>query len=75
MKTMERTVQLPEEAAQLLEIYAEEHATSVPDLLTRFARRLQPRAPHPDNLKFTGTVPADIGARAEHRRHLERKHR
>ena len=75
MKTMERTVQLPDEAARLLATYAEEHALSVAELLTRYARRLQPRAPHPANLEFTGTVPADTDARAEHRQHLERKHR
>ena len=75
MKTMERTVQLPEEAAHLLETYANEHAISLAELLARYARRLQPRAPHPANLEFTGTVPADTDAREEHRQHLERKHR
>jgi hypothetical protein len=74
MKTTELTVQLPEAEAQLLAAYAREHSLSVADLLVRFARRLQPRTPHPANLKFTGAVPADVDAGAEHRRHLENKH-
>ena len=76
MKTTELTVQLPEAEAHILETYAKAHASSVGELLTRFARRLHrsPSAPHPANLKFTGTVPADVDARQEHRRHLERKH-
>ena len=77
MKTTELTVQLPEDEAHILELYAKEHALSVGELLARFARRLRnsPRAPHPANLKFTGTVPAEVDARAEHRQGLERKHR
>ena len=76
MKTTELTVQLPEDEANALEAYAKEHALSVGELLARIARRLRsaPRAPHPANLKFTGTVPADVDARAEHRQHVERKH-
>ena len=72
---MELTVQLPEDEAHFLETYAKEHAISVAELLARYARRLQHRAPHPDNLEFTGTVPADIEARQEHRQHIENKHR
>ena len=77
MKTTELTVQLPEDEAHILEAYAKEHALSVGELLVRFARRLRntPGAPHPANLKFTGTIPADVDAREEHRQHLERKHR
>ena len=76
MKTTELTVQLPEDEAHILETYAKEHAVSVGDLLARFARRLRnaPRAPHPANLKFTGTVPADVDAREEYRQNLERRH-
>jgi len=74
MKTM--TVQLAEDEAQFLETYAQEHAISVAELLARYARRLrQHLPPHPDNVKFTGTVPAEVDAREEHRRHLENKHR
>lgn len=74
MKTMELTVQLPEDDAHFLESYAKEQAISVAELLARYARRLQRRAPHPDNLKFNGTVPTDIDARKEHRQHIENKH-
>jgi hypothetical protein len=74
MKTM--TVQLPEAEARFLEAYAKEHAISIAELVTRYARRLQRHLdPHPANLKFTGSVPAEVDARAEHRRHLEDKHR
>ena len=75
MKTTELTVELPETEVQFLETYAREHSLSLAELLARFARRLQPRPPHPADLKFTGAVPADVDARAEHRRHLEQKHR
>lgn len=75
MKTMELTVRLPEDDAHILEAYAKEHAISLAELLARYARRLQQRPAHPDNLKFTGTVPADVDARQEHRQHIEHKHR
>lgn len=77
MKTTALTVQLPEDDAQFLEAYAKEHAVSIAELFARYARRLQnaPRAPHPENLKFTGTVPPDVDAREEHRQHLQDKHR
>ena len=77
MKTTALTVQLPEDDAQFLEAYAKEHAVSVAELFARYARRLQnaPRAPHPKNLKFTGTVPPDVDAREEHHQHLQDKHR
>jgi hypothetical protein len=76
MKTMALIVQLPENEAQFLETYAKEHAVSLAELFARYARRLQsaPAAPHPQNLKFTGIVPQDVDARAEHRRHLQDKH-
>ena len=77
MKTTEMTVQLPEGEAHFLEAYARERSLTVAELLARYVRRLQsaPRASHPANLKFTGTVPSDVDARAEHRRHIENKHR
>jgi CHASE2 domain-containing sensor protein len=75
MKTTELTVQLPQAEVQFLEAYAQAHSLSLAELLARFARRLQPRPPHPANLKFTGAVPANVDARAEYRRHLEKKHR
>ena len=77
MKTTALTVQLPEDDAQFLKNYAKEHAVSLAELFARYARRLQnaPQAPHPEDLKFTGTVPAEVDARAEHRQHLHDKHR
>lgn len=77
MKTTALTVQLPEDDAQFLEIYAKEHSVSVAELVMRYARRLQnsPHSPHPKNVEFTGTVPSDVNAREEHRQHLQGKHR
>lgn len=77
MKITALTVQLPEDDAQFLEAYAKEHGVSITELFARYARRLQnaPRAPHPKNLKFTGTVPANVDAHEEHRQHLQDKHR
>jgi hypothetical protein len=70
------TVQMPENEAKFLETYASEHDISVAELLVRYARRLQRRrAPHPENLKFTGTVPADVDAPKEYRQHVQQKHR
>ncbi|MGZ4960960.1 MAG: DUF6364 family protein [Limisphaerales bacterium] len=74
MKTV--TVQLPEDEAEFLEAYATEHAISVAELLARYARRLHKHLhPHPENLKFAGTVPTNVDAREEHRQHVENKHR
>jgi hypothetical protein len=78
MKTTELTVELPEDAAYILRTYASEHAMSLAELLSRYARRLQTaaqRGPHPKNLQFTGTVPADVEVREDYRRHVENKHR
>jgi hypothetical protein len=78
MNATEVTVQLPKEEAEFLEAYAKEHATSVAEIFTRYARRLQSttcRAPHPDNVKFTGSVPADVDAREACREHIVDKHR
>ncbi len=78
MKATEVTVQIPREDAEFLEIYAKEHATSVAEIFTRYARRLQSttrRAPHPDNVKFTGSVPSDVDASEAYRKHAVDKHR
>ena len=78
MKAREVTVQLPQEEADFLEAYAKEHATSVAEIFARFAKRLQStaqRKPHPDNVKFTGSVPAEVDARAEYREHVVKKQR
>jgi hypothetical protein len=78
MKATDVTVQLPREEAEFLETYAKEHATSVAEIFTRYARRLQSttrRAPHPENVKFSGSVPADLDAREAYRKHVAEKHR
>jgi hypothetical protein len=78
MNATEVTVQLPREDAEFLETYAKEHATSVAEIFTRYARRLQNtarRSPHPENVKFTGSVPADVDAREAYRKRVLDKHR
>jgi predicted LPLAT superfamily acyltransferase len=77
MNATEVTVQLPREEAEFLEVYAKEHATSVAEIVTRYARRLQSaarRAPHPENVKFTGSVPADVDVREAYRKNIVDKH-
>jgi hypothetical protein len=78
MDSTEVTVQLPKEEAEFLESYAKEHATSIAEIFTRYARRLKStarRSPHPENVKFTGSVPADLDAREAYRKSLINKHR
>ncbi len=78
MNATEVTVQLPREEAEFLETYAKEHATSVAEIFTRYARRLQStarRTPHPENARFSGSVPADVDGREAYRKHLVDKHR
>ena len=68
---------MPREEAEFLETYAKEHATSVAEIFTRYARRLQSKtrcAPHPANVKFTGSVPADVDGREAYRKHMIDKH-
>jgi hypothetical protein len=72
------TVHLPKEEAEFLEAYAKEHSTSVAEILTRYARRLQSsarRAAHPENVKFSGSVPADVDAREAYGKHVVEKQR
>jgi hypothetical protein len=77
MNATEVTVQLPREEAEFLQNYAKEHATSVAEIVTRYARRLQStmrRAPHPENVKFSGSVPPEADAREAYRKHVVDKH-
>ena len=71
-------VQLPGEEVEFLEARAKKHATSVAEIFTRYARRLQNttgRTPHPETVKFTGSVNADVDAREACRKHIVDKHR
>ena len=78
MNATEVRVELPREEAEFLETYAREHATSVAEIFTRYAKRLQSTTrsvPHPENVNFTGSVPADVDAREAYRKHVVDKHR
>lgn len=77
MTTVELKVQLPGDDIAFLESYAAQHHMSVSSLMARYitALRAAPRrAPHPANLQFTGTIPAEVDARELYRRHLIEKH-
>ncbi len=76
MNTAELTIHLPTEGASFLEHYAQQHQTTVDQLVARYAKSLKSSAgytPHPANLAFTGVVPADIDARETCRQHVLEK--
>lgn len=78
MKATELTLRLPSEDAEFLEAYAKQHATSVAEIITRYARRLQneaQRSPHPANASFSGAVPASLDSREAYRQGMIDKHR
>lgn len=78
MPTAELIVELPVEEVDFLKSYAQEHGTTVATLLKRYAQALRNaprRLPHPANVQFTGTVPADVDAREVYRQHVIEKHR
>jgi hypothetical protein len=78
MNSTEVIVQLPSEEAEFLEKYAKEHATSVAEIFVRYARRLQStahREPHPENVKFSGSVPSNVDAQEDFHKHVVDKQR
>ncbi|MCX6902625.1 MAG: DUF6364 family protein [Verrucomicrobia bacterium] len=78
MTTAELKIQLPGDDVAFLEAYAEQHRMSLSTLMARYvtALRAAPRhAPHPANLQFTGTIPADVDVGEAYRQHLIEKHR
>lgn len=78
MTTAELKVQLPGDDIAFLESYAAQHRLTLSSLLGRYVTALRAaprRAPHPANLQFSGTVPADADAREAYRQHLIEKHR
>ena len=77
MTTAELKVQLPGDDITFLETYAEQHRMSMSTLMARYVTALRSaprRAPHPANLQFTGTIPADVDAREAYRQHIIEKH-
>ena len=78
MNTAELTIHLPADEASFLESYAQQHQTTVDELMARYARSLKSSAdysPHPANIAFTGIVPTEIDARESHRKHVLEKQR
>ena len=77
MSTAELTINLPIEDASFLKSYAQQHGTTVDQLIASYAKILKgpPQSPlHPDIVKLTGLVPADLDGRDEYRLHLIKKH-
>jgi hypothetical protein len=78
MPTAELTLKLPAEEVEFLKDYAEQHGTTVADLVARYVKLLQKlpsRPPHPANLQFTGLVPEDVDVRELYLQHMLEKHR
>lgn len=78
MLTAELTIELPAEELDFLQAYAKEHGTSVATLMARYAQALRNaprRPPHPANVQFTGTVPAEVDAREIYVAAMIEKHR
>ena len=78
MTTTELKVQLPGDDIAFLKSYAEQHHMTLAGLMARYVTALRAaprRAPHPANLQFTGTIPADVDAREAYHQHLIEKHR
>jgi hypothetical protein len=78
MPTAALTIELPVEEVDFLKTYAEEHGTTVAALLARYAQALRNaprRPPHLADVQFTGTIPADVDARAVYLQHILQKHR
>lgn len=77
MNTAELTIHLPAEQASFLQRYAQQHRTTVDEVIASFAKRLnRPAKPtlHADIVKLTGLVPADWEAREEYHQHMLKKH-
>ena len=78
MRAEEQCIYLPKTACVHLRSFELADVEALAEIFTRYARRLQSttrRAPHPDNVKFTGSVPADVDAREAYRKHIVDKHR
>jgi hypothetical protein len=72
------TIELPSKDMAFLKAYAREHGMTLSSLLEAYASALRAEAqckPHPANVKFTGTVPPDVDARAAYLQGMEEKHR
>lgn len=73
------TVRLPDENIHFLKRYAEEHGTTVTEVLNRFVARMRAseteHAHHPKVERLSGLVPADADARGLYYERMLDKHR
>jgi hypothetical protein len=73
MATAKLTIQLPAEEVEFLKSYAQEHGTTVAEVVGRCVQRLKTpirRPLHPDIVSLTGLVPEHLDAEADYRQHL-----
>lgn len=78
MPTAELILELPAEEVEFLKAYAQEHGTTVAELVARYVKLLHKvpaHPPHPANLQFTGLVPEDVDVRELYLQHILEKHR
>ena len=78
MPTRKLTVRLPEEDIDFARRFAARHGLTMTQLIDRYLKQLQCRHEgqlHPDIVRFSGIVPAEIDAQAEYAQALEEKHR
>ncbi len=77
-ETTKLTVRLPKRDVEFAKAYAQAHRLTVTEVIDRYLRRMRSRelrSLSSEVESITGLVPADVSAEAEHRKHLETKHR
>ncbi len=77
MTTRKLTIRLPEEEIEFAKNYASKHGITLTELIDRYLKQLRRRPEggiHPDILRFSGIIPADIDACAEYHEAMEEKH-
>ncbi|HVT15130.1 MAG TPA: DUF6364 family protein [Thermoanaerobaculia bacterium] len=77
MDTAKLTVRLPKRDLEFAKQYAQAHRITVTELIDRYLRSLQTGIGpiHPEVEKISGLIPTNVDARAEYRKHVQRKHR
>jgi len=77
METAELTIRLPKKDLEFATQYARAHGLTLAQLIDRQLRRLRSRTQseiHPEVERISGLVPPQVGARAEYREHVLKKH-
>ncbi len=77
MTTRKLTIRLPEEDIEFAKNYASKHGITLTELIDRYLKQLRRGAEggiHPDILRFSGIIPAEIDTRKEYHEAMEDKH-